>query len=67
MKEKIWASDASGFATCAYSIKGEHLYVFRIMVFCQRLNIKIITILVLRDDPRIQTADDGSKTTDTDD
>ena len=23
---KIWASDASGFASCAYSIKGEHLY-----------------------------------------
>jgi hypothetical protein len=133
-EEKIWASDASGFATCAYSIKGEHLYyrgvlneserelssghrellavtktlkyyertgvssgkasniywltdsqnmavfltkgsgkkhiqneVFRIMVLCQRLNIKIIPIHLLRDDPRIQTADDGSKTTDTDD
>jgi hypothetical protein len=25
-EEKIWASDASGFATCAYSIKGENLY-----------------------------------------
>ena len=24
--EKVWASDASGYATCAYSIKGEHLY-----------------------------------------
>jgi hypothetical protein len=23
---KIWASDASGFATCAYSIKGEDMY-----------------------------------------
>ncbi|EFX73854.1 hypothetical protein DAPPUDRAFT_109390 [Daphnia pulex] len=26
LEEQIWASDASGFATCAYSIKGEHLY-----------------------------------------
>ncbi len=25
-EEKIWASDASRFATYAYSIKGEHLY-----------------------------------------
>jgi hypothetical protein len=25
-EEKIWASDASGYATCAYSIKGDHLY-----------------------------------------
>jgi hypothetical protein len=24
--DKIWASDASGYATCAYSIQGEHLY-----------------------------------------
>lgn len=24
--EKIWASDTSGYATCAYSIKGDHLY-----------------------------------------
>jgi hypothetical protein len=24
--EKIWASDASGYVTCAYSIKGNHLY-----------------------------------------
>ena len=25
-EQKIWASDASCFATCAYSIKGEHVY-----------------------------------------
>ena len=25
-EEKIWASDASGYATCAYSLTGEHLY-----------------------------------------
>ena len=25
-EEKIWARDTSGFATCAYSIKDEHLY-----------------------------------------
>jgi hypothetical protein len=24
-EDKIWATDASGFATCAYSIKGEQL------------------------------------------
>jgi hypothetical protein len=24
--EKTWASDASGYMTCAYSIKGDHLY-----------------------------------------
>ncbi len=133
-EEKIWASDASGYATCAYSIKGEHLYfrgmlssderklssghreliavtrtlehyertgaitpkatnvywltdsqnltvfltkgsskgpiqkeVFRVMTLCKKLNIRIIPIHLLRDDPRIQIADAGSKTTDTDD
>ena len=133
-EEKIWASDASGFATCAYSIKGEHLYfrgmldenekklssghreliavtrtlehyertgpfnskatnvywltdsqnmatfltkgsskapiqkeVLHIMALCQKLNIRIIPIHLLRDDPRIKIADDGSKTIDTDD
>ena len=133
-EEKIWASDASGYATCAYSIKGDHLYfrgtlnedermlssghrellavaktmeyyeqtgtfttkatniywltdsqnlvtfltkgsgkrhiqkdVFQIMIRCKRLNTRIIPIHLLRDDPRIKIADDGSKTTDTDD
>ena len=133
-EEKIWASDASGYATCAYSIKGDHLYfrgtlskdermlssghrellavtktlayyehagkiknkatniywltdsqnmvtfltkgsgkshiqkeVFKIMIQCKRLNIRIIPIHLLRDDPRIKIADDGSKTVDTDD
>lgn len=133
-EEKIWASDASGYATCAYSIKGEHLYfrgkltdeerklssghrellavtrtlehyertgtlsnnatsvywltdsqnmatfltkgsgkphiqkeVFRVMILCKSLNIRIIPIHLLREDPRIKVADDGSKTTDTDD
>ncbi len=132
--EKIWASDASGYATCAYSIKGDHLYfrgilnedekilssghrellavartleyyehtgkiankatniywltdsqnlvtfltkgsgkshvqkdVFQIMIRCKRLNIRIIPIHLLREDPRIKIADDGSKTVDTDD
>jgi hypothetical protein len=131
-EEKIWASDASGYATCAYSIKGDHLYfrgilnedermlssghrellavaktmeyyeqtgtfttkatniywltdsqnlvtfltkgsgkrhiqkdVFQIMIRCKRLNTRIIPIHLLRDDPRIKIADDGSKTTDT--
>ena len=133
-EEKIWASDASGYATCAYSIKGDHLYfrgtlnedermlssghrellavaktmeyyeqtgtfttkatniywltdsqnlvtfltkgsgkrhiqkdVFQIMIRCKRLNTRIIPIHLLRDDPRIKIADDGSKTIDTDD
>ena len=132
--EHIWASDASSFATCAYSIKGPQLYfrgklaneekqlssghrellavsktlefyersgainkratniywltdsqnmatfltkgsgkpqiqkeVFHIMILCKRLKLRIIPIHLLRDDPRIQVADDGSKTTDTDD
>lgn len=132
-EEKIWASDASGYATCAYSIKGDHLYfrgilnedermlssghrellavaktmeyyeqtgtfttkatniywltdsqnlvtfltkgsgkrhiqkdVFQIMIRCKRLNTRITPIHLLRDDPRIKIADDGSKTTDTD-
>lgn len=132
--ENIWASDASGYATCAYSIQGDHLYfrgtlneeergyssghrellavtktldyyqqsaaisnratniywltdsenlvtfltkgsgksdiqkeVFRMMILCQNLNVKIIPIHLLREDPRIKVADDGSKTIDTDD
>lgn len=132
-EEKIWASDASGYATCAYSIKGDHLYFrgilnedermlssghrellavaktmeyyeqtgtfttkatniywltdsqnlvtfltkgsgkrqiqkdfFQIMIRCKRLNTRITPIHLLRDDPRIKIADDGSKTTDTD-
>jgi hypothetical protein len=41
--------------------------VFGIMVLCKKLNIRIIPIHLLRDDPRIKVADDGSKMTDTDD
>ena len=133
-EENIWASDASGYATCAYSIKGEQLYyrgvlteeerklssghrellavsktleyyeskgvtageatnvywltdsqnmvvfltkgsgiglvqteVLKIMETCKRLNFRIIPIHLLREDPRIQVADDGSKTVDSDD
>jgi hypothetical protein len=125
-EENIWASDASGYATCAYSVKGEHLYfhgtlnedekclssghrellavsrtlehyerggkiksiatnvywltdsqnlttfltkgsgkaqiqeeVLRIMVLCKKLNIRIIPIHLLREDPRIKITDDG--------
>jgi hypothetical protein len=131
--EKIWASDASGFATCAYSVTNPELYfrgklneqekqfssglrellavrqtleyylatwekktipqniywltdsenlaqflkkgsgkphiqkeVFRVMTISRELNIYIIPIHLLRDDPRIKVADDGSKTVDTD-
>ncbi len=133
-EEKIWASDASGFAACAYSIKGEKLcyrgllkkeerrlssgqrellavrktleyyqrtratnnkatniywltdsqnlttfltkgsgkrhiqkLIFEVMVLCKKLSLRIIQIHLLRDDPRIKLADDGSKTTGMDD
>ena len=93
-EEKIWASDASGYATCAYSIKGDHLYYRGILNeserslgyfsnkrigeepyprsvasygSLQKLNFRIIPIHLLREDPRIKIADDGSKTVDTDD
>lgn len=133
--EQIWASDASGFATCAYSIKADkdvyyrgkfsdeektfssghrellavkqtlenysaiwsdkkeatnvywitdsenlvqflskgsgkiHIQreIFKIMMLCQELNIRIFPIHLLREDPRIKIADEGSKTEDTDD
>jgi len=133
--EQIWASDASSFATCAYSIKADknvyyrgrfndeeksfssghrellavrqtlenysnvwsdqkeatNIYwltdsenlvqflkkgsgkrhiqreVFKIMLLCQELSIQIIPIHLLREDPRIKIADEGSKTEDTDD
>ena len=41
--------------------------VFGIMTLCKKLNIRIIPIHLLRDDPRIKMADDGSKMKDTDD
>lgn len=133
--EEIWASDSSGFATCAYSIKSKkrlyyrgklsieeqklssghrellavsqtlqnyskvweentepiNLYwltdsenlvhflskgsgkpniqqeVFKVMLICQRLQLCLIPIHLRREDPRIQLADEGSKTEDTDD
>ena len=131
--EKIWASDASGFATCAYSVTNPELYfrgrlteqekkfssglrellavrytlqyyrstwkkekspqnlywltdsenlaqflkkgsgkphiqreTFKVMLICRELNVRLIPIHLLRDDPRIKVADDGSKTADTD-
>ena len=129
--EEIWASDASGFATCAYAVKGQEMYfrgkltdqeqklssghrellavrhtlenfqraesttvlhifwltdsenltrfltkgsckkhiqrdIFRVMNICQRAGIRITPIHLLRDDPRIQVADQGSKQADTD-
>lgn len=41
--------------------------IFKVMTLCQKLNIRIVPIHLLRDDPRIQVADDGSKRLDTDD
>ena len=129
--EEIWASDASGFATCTYAVKGQKMYfrgklteqeqklssghrellavrhtlenfhrenskdilhifwltdsenltrfltkgsskrhvqrdIFRIMTICQRTSIRITPIHLLRDDPRIQIADQGSKNKDSD-
>lgn len=37
------------------------------MMLCKRLKIRILPIRLLRKDPRIKIADDGSKTIDTDD
>jgi hypothetical protein len=37
------------------------------MVLCKKLNLRIIPIHFLREDPRIKLADNGSKTADTDD
>jgi hypothetical protein len=41
--------------------------VFQVMVLCNKLNLRIIPIHLLREDPRIKLADDGSKKADTDD
>jgi hypothetical protein len=37
------------------------------MTICKRINIRILPIHLLRNDPRIKIADDGSKTADSDD
>ncbi len=37
------------------------------MLLCQELSLQIIPIHLLREDPRIKIADEGSKTEDTDD
>jgi hypothetical protein len=37
------------------------------MILCKKLNVKIIPIHLLRDDPRIKIADDGSKRIESDD
>jgi hypothetical protein len=132
--DQIWASDASGFATCSYAVSGNPFYyrgelsleeqefssghrellavrysleqyarscknhvnstniywltdsenlvsflnkgssklhiqkeVFRVLTICKQLNIRIIPIHLLQDDPRIQIADHGSKIKDSDD
>ena len=65
-----WLTDSQNMATFLTKGSGKRQIqsaVFRIMLSCQALNIRIIPIHLLRDDPRIQTADDGSKTIDTDD
>jgi hypothetical protein len=41
--------------------------IFSVMTICQQLKIRIIPIHLMRDDPRIQIADQGSKISDTDD
>jgi hypothetical protein len=41
--------------------------IFHVMTICQGLKIPVIPIHHLRDDPRIQIADQGSKIRDTDD
>ena len=41
--------------------------IFKIMNICNNLQIRIVPIHLRREDPRIQKADEGSKTQDTDD
>ena len=65
-----WLTDSQNMATFLTkgSSKGPiQKEVLQIMILCKKLNIRIIPIHLLRDDPRIQIADDGSKTVDTDD
>ena len=65
-----WLTDSQNMATFLTKGSGKgpiQKEVFGIMVLCKKLNIRIIHIHLLRDDPRIKVADDGSKMTDTDD
>jgi hypothetical protein len=64
-----WLTDSQNMTTFLTkgSSKGPiQKEVFGIMTLCKKLNIRIIPIHLLRDDPRIKMADDGSKMTDTD-
>ena len=65
-----WLTDSENLTTFLTKGSGKrHIQteVFQIMVLFKKLNLKIIPIHLLRDDPRIKLADNGSKTTDTDD
>jgi DNA N-6-adenine-methyltransferase (Dam) len=65
-----WLTDSQNMATFLTKGSGKsHIQkeVFRVMMLCKSLNLRIIPIHLLRDDPRIKIADDGSETTDTDD
>jgi lysophospholipid acyltransferase (LPLAT)-like uncharacterized protein len=65
-----WLTDSQNmttFLTKGFSKGPIQKEVFGIMTLCKKLNIRIIPIHLLRDDPRIKMADDGSKMTDTDD
>ena len=43
-KEKIWARDISGFATCAYSIKSEHLYFLGMLSESKRGHRELLAV-----------------------
>jgi len=64
-----WLTDSQNLVTFLTKGSGKmHIQreVFDVMVLCKKLNIRIIPIHLLREDPRIQIADDGSKVNDTD-
>ena len=64
-----WLTDSENLAQFLKKGSGKpHVQreVFKVMLIARDLNIQIIPIHLLRDDPRIKVADDGSKTTDTD-
>jgi hypothetical protein len=65
-----WLTDSSNlvtFLTKGSSRSGIQTDVLEVLALTKRLNIRIIPIHLLRSDPRIQVADDGSKFPDSDD
>jgi len=65
-----WLTDSENlvrFLTKGSRKKHIQQEVFRVILLCQKLRIRVIPIHLRREDPRIQIADSGSKDCDTDD